>query len=78
MPADNLIVPVDSLESGIPSMPVLETNAAIPEQNITSSQTVFFIYFIEKMERLFTLLNVKNKVFRITNQFLSHTLLGLF
>ena len=40
MPADNLIVPVDSLESGIPTMPTDATNQPITEQNITSSQTV--------------------------------------
>ena len=40
MPADNLIVPVDSLESGIPTMPADATNQPITEQNITSSQTV--------------------------------------
>lgn len=40
MPADNLIVPVDSLESGIPTMPTDPTNQPITEQNITSSQTV--------------------------------------
>ena len=40
MPADNLIVPVDSLESGIPTMPTDPTNQPISEQNITSSQTV--------------------------------------
>merc|ERR1711937_99863 len=39
MPADNLIVPVDSLESGIPTMPTDTTNQPISEQNITSSQT---------------------------------------
>lgn len=51
MPADNLIVPVDSLESGIPTMPTDATNQPITEQNITSSQTVcqkpFFVQALE-------------------------------